>query len=69
MASFEFLAVIVSLLGLSASITYYASILRNANKTRRTQMLMRARPATTPLDPVTEAILDHPWDLVKEVFR
>lgn len=40
MASFEFLAVIVSVLGLAASITYYAFVVQNQNKTRQTQMFM-----------------------------
>jgi hypothetical protein len=41
MASFEFLAVFISLLGLSASIVYYANILNNANKTQRQQLETR----------------------------
>ena len=40
MVSFEFLAIIVSVLGLAASITYYAIILSNANKTRKAQLFM-----------------------------
>jgi hypothetical protein len=40
MASFEFLAIIVSVLGLAASITYYAIVLSNANKTRQAQLFM-----------------------------
>jgi hypothetical protein len=38
MASFEFLAVTVSLLGLAASITYYAIIIGNQNRTRQAQL-------------------------------
>ena len=38
MASFEFLAVILTGLGLTASIVYYTTILRNANKTRELQL-------------------------------
>ena len=48
MASFEFLAVILTGLGLTASIVYYANILNNANKTqqlaletRQTQLFMQ----------------------------
>jgi hypothetical protein len=41
MVSFEFLAIILSVLGLSASIIYYASILRNANKTQQLQLETR----------------------------
>jgi hypothetical protein len=36
----EFLPLVLTGLGLTASIVYYANVLRNANKTRRTQMLM-----------------------------
>ena len=38
MASFEFLAVILTGLGLIASITYYTSVLKNQNKTRQAQL-------------------------------
>ena len=41
MVSFEFLAVIISILGLSASIIYYANVLRNANKTQKLQLETR----------------------------
>ena len=41
MVSFEFLAVILTGLGLTASIVYYASILRNANKTQEIQLETR----------------------------
>jgi hypothetical protein len=41
MASFEFLAVTISILGLAASIVYYANILRNANKTQQMQLETR----------------------------
>jgi hypothetical protein len=41
MASFEFLAIILTGLGLTASIVYYASVLRNANKTREAQLFMQ----------------------------
>jgi hypothetical protein len=41
MASFEFLAIIISVLGLAASITYYATILNNANKTQQQQLETR----------------------------
>jgi hypothetical protein len=39
MASFEFLAIIVSILGLAVSLVYYATVLSNQNKTRRLQMI------------------------------
>lgn len=41
MVSFDFLAIVVSILGLSASITYYATVLRNQNKTRQAQLFMQ----------------------------
>ena len=41
MASFEFLAIILTGLGLTASIVYYANILRNANKTQQMQLETR----------------------------
>ena len=40
MASFEFLAVILTGLGLTVSILYYTTVLQNANKTRQTQLFM-----------------------------
>jgi hypothetical protein len=43
MASFEFLAVIVSVLGLAASIMYYANVLNNANKTQKMQLDARSQ--------------------------
>ena len=41
MASFEFLAVVISILGLAASITYYAIVLRNQNENRQAQLFMQ----------------------------
>ena len=41
MASFEFLAIILTGLGLTASIAYYTNVLRNANKTREAQLFMQ----------------------------
>ena len=41
MASFEFLAIIISVLGLAASIVYYANILNNANQTQKMQLETR----------------------------
>ena len=40
MASFEFLAIILTGLGLTASIVYYATVIRNQNKTRQVQLIM-----------------------------
>ena len=40
MASLEFLAIIFTGLGLAASITYYAMVLNNSNRTRQTQLFM-----------------------------
>jgi hypothetical protein len=41
MASFEFLAIILTGLGLTVSITYYAMVLRNQNQTRQAQLFMQ----------------------------
>lgn len=41
MASFEFLAIILTVLGLTASIIYYARVLGNQNKTRQTQLFIQ----------------------------
>ena len=41
MASFEFLAIILTGLGLTASIVYYTFTLQNTNKTRQTQLFMQ----------------------------
>lgn len=40
MASLEFLAIILTGLGLTASIFYYAFVLQNTNKTRQMQMIL-----------------------------
>ena len=40
MASFEFLAIVVSIIGLAASITYYAIVIKNQTETRRANILM-----------------------------
>ena len=42
MASFEFIAIMLTGLGLIASILYYTFTLRNANQTRQTQLFMQA---------------------------
>lgn len=41
MASFEFLAIILTVLGLTASLFYYARVLENQNKTRQTQLFLQ----------------------------
>ena len=41
MASFEFLAIILTGIGLTVSITYYSMVLRNQNKTRQAQLFMQ----------------------------
>jgi len=41
MASFEFLAILLTGLGLTVSIVYYTSVLRNANKTQQMQLETR----------------------------
>ena len=50
MASFDVLAVVISILGLASSITYYAIVLQNQNKTRQTQMLMELYSAYRDYD-------------------
>ena len=47
MASFEFLAITLTGLGLMASIIYYSTILRNANKTRELQLQAQKLAAET----------------------
>jgi len=49
MASFEFLAIIVSVLGLAASITYYAIVVSNANKTQQQQLETRQAQLFMPI--------------------
>ena len=39
MVSFEFLGIVLSMLGLSVSIIYYSNVLRNANISREAQLL------------------------------
>jgi hypothetical protein len=41
MVSFEFLAVVLSILGLAASLFYYARVLENANKAQKNQLETR----------------------------
>jgi len=41
MASFDVIAIVLSILGLTASITYYANTLRNQNRTREAQLFMQ----------------------------
>jgi hypothetical protein len=57
MASFDVIAIVISILGLAASITYYAMVLSNANKTqnqqletRQTQLFMNLFPTVTSVD-------------------
>jgi hypothetical protein len=57
MASFEVIAIVISILGLAASITYYAIVLSNANKTqkqqletRQTQLFMNLFQTVTSVD-------------------
>jgi hypothetical protein len=50
MVSFEFLAIILTGLGLTASIVYYSTILQNANKTRKLQAYNALRQVFTNYD-------------------
>ena len=71
MASFEFLAIIVSVLGLAASITYYAIVLANANRTRQAQIIMQVyQKMTDPAynDLFWEVMLTE-WDSPEEYMK
>ena len=48
MASFEFLAIILTGLGLTASIVYYSTILRNANRGRRKDIIFQSHTPRSP---------------------
>ena len=48
MASFEFLAIILTGLGLSASILYYASVLKNSEKARRKDIIFQSHTPRSP---------------------
>ena len=48
MASFEFLAIILTGLGLSASILYYASVLTNTDKARRKDIIFQSHTPRNP---------------------
>jgi hypothetical protein len=50
MVSFEFLAIILTGLGLTASIIYYASVLRNSNKTQQLALETRRLQIIMDLD-------------------
>ena len=68
MASFEFLAIILTGLGLTASIFYYAMVLRNTNKSRlRDVIFQRAQVYSsyyTESFAATRNMTD--WDTVEE---
>ena len=49
MASFEFLAIILTGIGLIVSVLYYASILQNANKTQKMQLETRQAQLFMPI--------------------
>ena len=63
MASFEFLAIILTGLGLTASILYYTMVLRNQNKTREAQLFMSIYNNHIALPTQTIAVeLMHQWE-------
>ncbi len=64
MASFEFLAIILTGIGLTVSMVYYASVLQNQNKTRQAQLFMQsyARTATTELQENAYEIFAWTWE-------
>ncbi len=63
MASFEFLAIILTGLGLTASLFYYARVLENTNKTRQTQLFMNIHDSHTSLPTMAITVeLAYEWD-------
>ena len=61
MASFDVLAIVVSILGLTASIVYYANILNNANKTRILQLKAQQQAEETRQTQLYMRLWDK-WD-------
>ena len=61
MASFDVLAIVVSILGLTASIIYYANILNNANKTRIHQLKAQQQAEETRQTQLYMRLWDK-WD-------
>jgi hypothetical protein len=67
MASFEFLAIILTGLGLTASITYYASILRNNTKTTQNAILyQRFNTNLEYQKALMEVIWEQEWKTLEE---
>ena len=63
MESFQLVAIVISILGLAASITYYSSVLQNQNKTRQAQLFMNLYGTyqTTEFKNIYTDILFH-WE-------
>ena len=60
----EFLPLVLTGLGLTASIVYYASVLRNQNKTRQTQLFLQFYNRLTDKQFFEEYknLLNQEWD-------
>ena len=71
MASFEYLPLVLTGLGLTASIIYYASVLRNSNKTRQTQVIMNLISSffSTETRLVFEQMMMMQWDDYEDFRR
>jgi hypothetical protein len=70
MASFEFLAVVVSVLGLSVSMIYYATILANANKTRQNAILYQKFNTSLEYQIIVMEILsEHNWKTLDDIIN
>ena len=59
MVQIEYLPLVLTGLGLSASIIYYASILRNANKTRQAQLYLHFASQMS-----SESWANHTWNVM-----
>ena len=77
MASFEFLAIILTGLGLTASIVYYANVLSNANKTqqmqletRQTQLFLQLYGTDTEeqISKILKIISEWTWENVDDYY-
>ena len=66
----EYLPLVLTGIGLTASIIYYTSILRNANKTRELQLKTQELAAETRQVQIFMHYLDRIWDPdIQEIFE
>ena len=71
MASFEFLAIILTGIGLMVSITYYAMVLRNHNQTRQAQLFMQVHSQWKDRNFIKgfyDALNNWEWDSVEDFW-